>query len=52
MPTSQVVAIINGNEPLSEVMLIDKEQEIQVTIKDANQTEATRRSGSATRAIS
>ena len=23
-PTSQVVAIINGNEPLSEVFLIDK----------------------------
>ena len=29
-PTSQVVAIINGNEPLSEVTLIDKEQAIRV----------------------
>src|SRR6187551_79335 len=37
-PTSQVVSIINGNEPLSEVILIDKEQEIRVTLKDANQT--------------
>ena len=37
-PTSQVVSIINGNEPLSEVILIDKEQEIRVTMKDANKT--------------
>jgi cell division protease FtsH len=37
-PTSQVVSIINGNEPLSEVILIDKEQEIRVTLKDANHT--------------
>src|SRR5215204_2336612 len=37
-PTSQVVSIINGNEPLSEVILIDKEQEIRVTLKDANKT--------------
>ncbi len=33
-PTSKVVAIINGTEPLSEVILIDKEQEIRVTLKD------------------
>jgi len=33
-----VVSIINGNEPLSEVILIDKEQEIRVTLKDANKT--------------
>src|SRR3712207_910243 len=37
-PTSQVVSIINGNEPLSEVILIDKEQEIRVTVKDQAQT--------------
>jgi cell division protease FtsH len=37
-PTSQVVSIINGNEPLSEVILIDKEQEIRVTLKDADHT--------------
>ena len=37
-PTSQVVAIINGNEPLAEVILIDKEQEIRVKLKDENQT--------------
>ena len=37
-PTSQVVAIINGNEPLSEVVLKDREQTIQVTMKDAPQT--------------
>ncbi|MGI3784108.1 MAG: hypothetical protein ACRYG2_25380, partial [Janthinobacterium lividum] len=32
-PTSQVVALINGNEPLSEVTLIDREQTIEVTTK-------------------
>ncbi|MDX6225735.1 MAG: cell division protease FtsH [Frankiales bacterium] len=37
-PTSQVVAIINGNEPLSEVTLLDGDQEIRVVLKDANQT--------------
>src|SRR5829696_5965586 len=37
-PTSQVVSIINGNEPLSEVILIDKEQEIRVTLKEAEKT--------------
>src|ERR671913_11469 len=36
--TSQVVAIINGNEPLEEVILIDRDQEIRVTLKDENQT--------------
>ncbi|HYP44834.1 MAG TPA: ATP-dependent zinc metalloprotease FtsH [Propionibacteriaceae bacterium] len=35
VPTSQVVALINGNDPLSEVVLVDKEQEIQVVTKDA-----------------
>ncbi len=43
-PTSQVVAIINGDEPLAEVILIDKEQEIRVTLKDADKP-ATRRPG-------
>ena len=38
VPTSQVVSIINGNEPISEVILIDKEQEVRVTMKDANKT--------------
>ena len=33
VPTSQVVSIINGNDPLSEVKMIDKEQQIQVTTK-------------------
>ncbi|HZA71394.1 MAG TPA: ATP-dependent zinc metalloprotease FtsH [Propionibacteriaceae bacterium] len=35
--TSQVVAIINGNEPLKEVILIDRDQEIRVTLADENQ---------------
>ena len=33
VPTSQVVALINGNDPLSEVRMIDKEQTVQVTTK-------------------
>ena len=33
VPTSQVVSLINGNDPLSEVKMIDKEQQIQVTTK-------------------
>src|SRR5918997_366095 len=37
-PTSQVVAIINGNEPLEEVILIDRDQEIRVTLKDESRT--------------
>nr|MBA3529250.1 ATP-dependent zinc metalloprotease FtsH [Propionibacteriaceae bacterium] len=37
-PTSRVVAIINGNEPLSEVVLVDKEQEIRVTMNDQAKT--------------
>ncbi len=37
-PTSMVVALINGNEPLSEVILADKEQTIRVTMKDAAST--------------
>src|ERR671911_307789 len=37
-PTSRVVAVINGNEPLEEVILIDRDQEIRVTLKDENQT--------------
>src|SRR3954452_16280836 len=36
-PTSQVVSIINGTEPLSEVTLIDREQTIEVTTKDSSQ---------------
>jgi cell division protease FtsH len=38
VPTSQVVQIINGTEPLSEVVLIDGEQEIRVSTKDAAQS--------------
>lgn len=34
VPTSQVVSIINGNEPLKEVKLIDGEQTIEVTMGD------------------
>ena len=37
-PTSQVVAIINGNDPLKEVVLKDGEQQILVTMKDNPQT--------------
>jgi cell division protease FtsH len=33
VPTSQVVSLINGNQPLAEVVMIDKEQTIQVTTK-------------------
>ncbi len=33
VPTSQVVAVINGNAPLSEVTLRDREQTIQVVVK-------------------
>ena len=32
-PTSKVVSIINGNEPLEEVILIDRDQEIRVTLQ-------------------
>src|SRR5918997_1169650 len=38
VPTSQVVAVINGNEPVEEVILIDRDQEIRVTLKDESQT--------------
>jgi cell division protease FtsH len=38
VPTSQVVAVINGNEPLEEVVLIDRDQEIRVTLKDQTHT--------------
>ncbi len=34
VPTSQVVSVIAGSEPISEVTLIDGEQEIRVTMKD------------------
>ncbi|GAA2106998.1 ATP-dependent zinc metalloprotease FtsH [Microlunatus panaciterrae] len=37
-PTSKVVAIINGNDPLTSVTLIDGEQEIRVELKDQNKT--------------
>jgi cell division protease FtsH len=36
--TSRVVAVINGNEPLEEVILIDRDQEIRVTLKDESRT--------------
>ncbi|HEX8511338.1 MAG TPA: ATP-dependent metallopeptidase FtsH/Yme1/Tma family protein, partial [Propionibacteriaceae bacterium] len=38
VPTSQVVGYINGTEPLAEVVLVDKEQQIRVTLKDAEST--------------
>jgi cell division protease FtsH len=41
VPTSQVVALINGNEPLKEVKLIDGEQTIQVTVNDQTKYKAT-----------
>ncbi len=37
-PTSQVVSIINGNDPLQEVTLKDGEQQILLTMKDNPQT--------------
>jgi cell division protease FtsH len=36
VPTSQVVSVINGNDPLTEVVLVDKEQEIRLTQQDGN----------------
>jgi cell division protease FtsH len=38
VPTSKVVSIINGDEPLQQVILMDGDQEIRVTLKDANHT--------------
>src|SRR5215212_6088267 len=38
VPTSQVIQIINGNEPVSQVTLMDGDQEIRVTMKDAAKT--------------
>src|SRR5215216_3930123 len=38
VPTSQVIQIINGNEPVSQVTLMDGDQEIRVTLKDAAKT--------------
>ena len=35
-PTSKVVSIINGNDPIKEVILVDGEQEIQVTMAGDN----------------
>src|SRR6476620_1545032 len=35
-PTSKVVSIINGNDPIKEVVLVDGEQEIQVTMAGDN----------------
>jgi cell division protease FtsH len=37
-PTSEVVAVINGTEPLKEVVLIDGEQEIRVEKADVPKT--------------
>ena len=31
VPTSEVITVINGDEPLKEVVLVDSEQQIQVT---------------------
>ncbi|WP_152364194.1 ATP-dependent zinc metalloprotease FtsH [Microlunatus speluncae] len=41
VPTSQVVALINGNDHLKEVKLIDGEQTIQVTVNDQQKLKAT-----------
>ncbi len=49
VPTSQVVSIINGNDPLTEVVLVDKEQEIRVTTK-GDSRRSSGRPGSAPRA--
>ncbi len=38
VPTSEVVALINGDEPLKEVILVDGEQMIQVTKADDKQS--------------
>ncbi|OYN84638.1 ATP-dependent zinc metalloprotease FtsH [Parenemella sanctibonifatiensis] len=37
-PTSRVIQVIEGDEPLKEVVLIDNEQAIQVTMKDEAET--------------
>ncbi|MFX4274073.1 ATP-dependent zinc metalloprotease FtsH [Propionibacteriaceae bacterium Y1685] len=37
-PTSTVVGLINGNQKLTEVQLIDGEQEIRVEVADENKT--------------
>ncbi len=37
-PTSQVVELINGNQPMKDVKLIDREQTIEVTMADAQTT--------------
>ena len=37
-PTSQVVALINGTDPIKDVTLIDREQTIEVTMADADTT--------------
>ena len=36
--TSRVVAIINGSDPLEEVILVDREQEIRITLADESKT--------------
>ncbi|HET9872759.1 MAG TPA: ATP-dependent zinc metalloprotease FtsH [Propionibacteriaceae bacterium] len=38
VPTSQVVSVVNGNDPIREVILIDGEQEIRVTMNDQANT--------------
>ena len=38
VPTSEAVALINGNDPLKEVILVDGEQVIQITKADEKQT--------------
>ncbi len=37
-PTSEVIAVINGDQPLKEVVMVDGEQEIRVEIKDDKST--------------
>ena len=39
-PTSEVVAVINGNDPLKEVTLIEGEQQIQVNVDDKTKLKA------------
>ena len=38
VPTSEVVAVLNGNEPLKEVVVVDGEQQVQITKADEKQT--------------
>lgn len=41
VPTSEIITLINGSEPLKEVVLVDSEQQIQVTKADGERVSAT-----------